>query len=81
MSVRMYIEKFLGYWFEINQCKKALSQVFEIVDIIKIIPTGFWEFWTNPFVPNAPFLYPMKTSENGKVFLGGRERMHWERMS
>ena len=22
----------------------------------------------NPFVPNAPFLYPMKTSENGKVF-------------
>ena len=23
----------------------------------------------NPFVPNAPFLYPLKTSENRKVFL------------
>ena len=22
----------------------------------------------NPFVPNAPFLYPLKTSENSKVF-------------
>ena len=22
----------------------------------------------NPFVPNAPFLYPLKTSENRKVF-------------
>ena len=20
--------------------------------------------WVNPFVPNAPFLYPLKTSEN-----------------
>ena len=24
----------------------------------------------NPFVPNAPFLYPLKTSENVKVFWG-----------
>ena len=23
----------------------------------------------NPFFPNAPFLYPMKTSENRNVFL------------
>ena len=23
----------------------------------------------NPFVPSAPFLYPLKTSENLKVFL------------
>ena len=30
----------------------------------------------NPFVPNAPFLYPLKTSEN----LEGRERVHWEQM-
>ena len=22
----------------------------------------------NPFIPNAPFLYPLKTSENAKVF-------------
>ena len=35
----------------------------------------------NPFVFNAPFLYPLKTSENLKFlwcFQGGRERVHWE---
>ena len=26
------------------------------------------EFVINPFVPNAPFLYPLKTSENHKFF-------------
>ena len=30
----------------------------------------------NPFVPNAPFLYPLKNI----MFSGGRERVHWERM-
>ena len=37
----------------------------------------------NPFVPNAPFLYPLKTLENLNGFLmfsGGRERMRRERM-
>ena len=36
----------------------------------------------NPFVPNAPFLYTLKTSENRKVlmFLRGRESVHWEQM-
>ena len=36
----------------------------------------------NPFVPNAPFLYPLKTSENRKLFLfsGGTERVHWKQM-
>ena len=36
-----------------------------------------------PFVPNAPFLYPMKTSSNRKIFLcfqGGREGVHWEQV-
>ena len=28
------------------------------------------------FVPNAPFLYLLKTSEN--QFSGARERVHWE---
>ena len=29
----------------------------------------FYEtFLLNPFVPNAPFVYPLKTSENSKVF-------------
>ena len=32
-----------------------------------------------PFVPNAPFLYPMKTSENRDVFRR-RKKVHWERM-
>ena len=27
----------------------------------------------NPFFPNAPFLYPLKTSENRKVFGGQRK--------
>ena len=30
--------------------------------------------YVNPFVPNAPFLYLLKTSENRK------ERVHWEQM-
>ena len=29
---------------------------------------SFGVFIINPFVPNAPFLYPLKTSENCKVF-------------
>ena len=34
----------------------------------------------NPYVPNAPFLYPLETSENRKVcmFSGGTERVRWE---
>ena len=41
-----------------------------------------YENHINPFVPSAPFLYPLKSSENRKNFLfsGGRERMHWEKM-
>ena len=39
----------------------------------------------NPFVPNAPFLYPLKTPENRKVFWcfkfsGGRDRVQWEQI-
>ena len=37
--------------------------------------------WVDPFVPNAPFLYPLKTSENRKVYWEHWERIvHWERM-
>ena len=38
----------------------------------------------NPFAPNAPFLYPLKKSENLAVLLMfsvGRERAHREQMS
>ena len=37
----------------------------------------------NPFVPTAPFLYPLKTSENlydFLIFSGSRERVNWEQM-
>ena len=37
----------------------------------------------NPFVPNAPFLYLLKLSENLTVFWcfqGGREKVHCEQM-
>ena len=39
-------------------------------------------FLFKPVVPNAPFLYPLKTSENLMVlmFSGGRERVHWEQI-
>ena len=36
-----------------------------------------FDYSFNPFVINVPFLYPLKTS----MFSGGRERVHWERMS
>ena len=42
------------------------------------------EYDVNPFVPNVPFLYPLKTTEKPYGFLlfsRGRERVHWERMS
>ena len=34
----------------------------------------------NTFVPNATFLYSLKTSHENFPFSGGRERVHWERM-
>ena len=37
-----------------------------------------------PFVPNAPFFYPLKTSENllgFLIFSGARERVHWEQLA
>ena len=32
----------------------------------------------NPFVPKAPFLYPLKIFS---IFSGSRERVHWEQIS
>ena len=35
----------------------------------------------NPFVSNAPFLYPLKTSENRfLMFSGSKERVYWEQL-
>ena len=39
--------------------------------------------WFNPFIPNAPFLYPpenMRKPYGFRMFPGGRERVHWEQM-
>ena len=37
--------------------------------MVKILYYGlFYALNINPFVPNAPFLYPLKTSENRKIF-------------
>ena len=34
----------------------------------------------NPFVPNTPFLYPHKTSENrNRERIGDEWNVHWER--
>ena len=43
------------------------SEIWE--DLCKISLKEFSEaLQINPFVPNAPFLYPLKTSENHKLF-------------
>ena len=46
------------------------------MDLVEVIQNGgdtifFWMHISsgiNPFIPNAPFLLPLKTSENRKVF-------------
>ena len=62
----------------INYKRVSYLQSMKIMIVILEIET------INPFVPNAPFLYPLKISENRKVFLcfhGDRERVHWVRMA
>ena len=41
--------------------------------------TGYYKL-VSPFVPNAPFFYPMKTSEIITIFYSfqGTETVHWE---
>ena len=45
----------IGYMLKIENVFKGYFQVSEL-------------FFLNAFVPNAPFLYPLKTSENRTVF-------------
>ena len=46
----------------INYKRVSYLQSMKIMIVILEIET------INPFVPNAPFLYPLKTSENRKIF-------------
>ena len=56
--------------------KKKKQQVLDVP--LELFHTTKLKENLNPFVPNALFLYPLKTSGNRKT--GGRERVHWERM-
>ena len=57
---------------------KATSLSLQVMNKILATETDIRKKWMNvssvgnnfiiPFVPNAPFLYPPKTSENGKIF-------------
>ena len=47
---------------------------------VKLLYNAFVNSQFNLFVPNAPFLYNLKTLENLLMFSGDRERVHWERM-
>ena len=44
-----------------------MSDHFEAL-CIKGLKSNFQKHFINPFIPNAPFLCPLKTSENRKVF-------------
>ena len=62
--------------FEILQFFKKEGRDFKLEHCQGLLQHAF-----NPLVPNAPFLYPLKTSKNLMVlFSGGTERVHWEQM-
>ena len=49
---------------------KLTSKIWQHIlqGFLKYVWTIFRNYALNPFVPNAPFPYPLKTSENCKVF-------------
>ena len=64
--------------FDLQFCKLML---FNLVDFLKFLYCDLLQWFQcvsqfylsfkgliNPFFPNSPFLYPLKTSENRKVF-------------
>ena len=78
-----------GLWRKLSSCFDNVisSQTADIENIkfpyvvndsIRVYPIRFLIYRIisviNPFVPSAPFLYPLKTSEN-LMFSGGRERV------
>ena len=69
-------------FFVLITCNSDSQEEQGILHFSKDFISSFHEFFywhkffyvnINPFVPNASFLYPLKTSENRQV-----ERVHWE---
>ena len=64
-ETKLHHPNFLMMWFD---CKKAFDSV-PRNGILKVLELAHVPMKTiNPFVPNASFLYPLKTSENLTVF-------------
>ena len=57
------IAPFEDFWERLHFKSLMILLTFKL-----IVQNNHSYFCDNPFVPNAPFLYPLKTSENRKVF-------------
>ena len=72
------------YWFLYKkECIVLIRYI--LLEILPIFPHSVYAteyLLVNPFVPNAPFLDPLKTSENLGFFWcsRSREKVHWEQM-
>ena len=56
------------------------SNLPRVLQDLQRITTQKMKFSINPFVPNAPFLCPLKTSYGFLMSSGGSERVLWEQM-
>ena len=55
-------------WYTNQQLLQKLEKAIKVSLVRKHNQTDYSVIHLNPFVPNATFLYPLKTSENFKVF-------------
>ena len=95
--VTIYRLKLIDFYYKLSDlvlygidiclyCSKWLKTIDKFpTDIATTQLISFW--WQveliSPLISNAPFLYPVKWSENLIVLLcfsGGRESVHWEQM-
>ena len=59
----MFVETLQGRLFLLPKRLLIINSVSKIIVLFEFLP-AFERLITNPFVPNAPFRYPLKTSEN-----------------
>ena len=81
--LKKYKKRIISIRISTSYCVIHRIPLFCFLFPLVLILTKISKDLINPFVPNALFFYPLKTSENRKGFLmfsGGREREHWERM-